>query len=102
SSSFELNVVFANWPKDVQYLAIRNGATGMHSIRWNYAYGPRSKYQLDPVHDNFEFTLESVSNLFVRMRMFGQDGSGGNVPIHERHGCRSDKFSSPPWKWRLH
>src|SRR3954468_8026187 len=100
-SPFELDIVFANWTEDIQYPAVRKGAPRMHRIGRNDADGPRPKHVADPVHDNFEFALEGVRDLFMRMGMFRQDGPGRNVPIDERHAGRSDEFSAPAWKWRL-
>ncbi len=76
ASPFKLDIVFANRTEDIQYLAIRDGTTGMHRIGWNDADGPRSKDLLDAVHENFEFTFEGVSDLFMRMGMFRQESSG--------------------------
>jgi hypothetical protein len=101
-SSFKRDIVFAYRAENVHYLAIRDGATGMHGIGWNYADGPRLEQLRETIHDNFEFAFESVGNLFMRMGMLGENRAGHDVPIYECHPCRSDKLSTPPGKWGLH
>ena len=57
----------------------------MNRIGRNYADGPSPEHLRDTIHDNFEFALESVGNLFVGMGMLRQNCPGQNIPIYECH-----------------
>jgi len=55
----------------------------------------------DAVHDNFEFALKHVRDLFMRVGMFRQDGPGRNVPIDERLPADRMNFPRQPGKGDL-
>src|SRR5256885_17133414 len=63
----------------------------MPGVGWNNRHTPDVQPSRDAVYGEFEFALDHVDDLFVRMGVLGEHGSRLDLPVHERHGLRMNE-----------